>query len=223
MTIYYLNLFLQISLPEKPFKPDPIPKEPAAKADTCIFINHSKKVIQSGKSTVIYLTHNDERVKCTSKIYEVHSTPCSKCKQKIESSCLTSNETINKAVTILENRTQSFSGNEIEELSPTTDRKKPKRTCDKNNLNNVFDERKSWAICKSENDLTNCGEETKAVKERSKFTTSTFTRGKTFVGRNSDFVNTDESKCKKRIVSIPNHIPVRTYVNNIECNKNKTF
>lgn len=197
-----ISIFLQISLPEKPFKPDSLLKERLTKGETCIYIKHSKKVVQSGNSTVIYLTHNDEQYKSISKIYEVHTNICTKCKQKLENN---NDNTIKKTHCIEEDMTPDDSVS-----------KRDKHSCAVTNLQKMF------PLCKSENDLVDVKTDPKAVKERSKLTASTFTRRNTFIDGASQSLKTldFEGRLKNKNVFIPNHIPVRTYVKNIECNRN---
>lgn len=163
---------------------------------------------------MIYLSHNDEHVKSTSKIYEVNTNICSKCRKKIN------NDSVPSKISDISDNEIAIDSQDVkaQEIITSIERNETNRIGNHNISSKVIEESKNWLPSKSENDLTKSRKETKAVKERSKFTTSTFTRCNTFVGGNNE-----QCKFKKRTISIPNHIPVRTYVNNIECNKNKSI
>lgn len=172
-------------------------------------------------------------MKSTSKIYEVHTNICTECKHKL------ANKDIDKKGIPRENRpcpeskniimkSSSKAPKEVAEIIPFADHHKPigsKEITDQKTSYSVANEDKLLPLCKSENDLQNVTKMMSPYKERSKFTSSTFTRRNTFVGDASHCLKTVdfESRLKKRNICIPNHIPVRMYVNNIESNRNKSI
>lgn len=175
--------------------------------------------MQSGKSTIIYLTHNDEHFKSSSKIYQVRANVCTKCQQSLETSHDNENKKNAESKRVAESK-------KVTELLPFTEPKKITglREIADQNFSFIVSDKSKLPFCKSESDLRDNVSYSKPVKKRSKFTTSTFKRFNTFVGSTSECLNTVdfESKLKKRNISIPNHIPVKTFVNNIECNRNKS-
>lgn len=158
------------------------------------------------------MTHNDEHVKSNSKTYEVQTNICIKCKQKLENS----QDSIGKTTANM----NAIESKEIKEILPFNERKKITNY----KRNSAANYGNFLPFCKSENDIMDTDPVSEPIKERSRLTTTTFSRCNTFVGSTSDCLKTIDfdSRLKKRNISIPNHIPVRTYVNNIECIRNKT-
>lgn len=178
------------------------------------------------------MTHKDEHVKSTSKIYEVHTNVCTECKQKI-----VNNNSLQETIAVKEGVSQANKkiirrNQNIEH----TDVMKPislieHRTVDSRGIassyhsHNVAGDEGCFPLCKSENDLRNIEKPLKSLKERSKFTASTCARCNTFVGSTSECLKTVdfETRLKNRNISVPNHIPVKMYVKNIESSRNKTI
>ncbi|KAJ8958819.1 hypothetical protein NQ318_019579 [Aromia moschata] len=73
----------QVSLPEKPFKSNSLPKPALGVPESYLVINHSRKVVQSGKSTVIYLRSESDD-KTANAIYKEHTSTCARCRKKLE-------------------------------------------------------------------------------------------------------------------------------------------
>ncbi|CAG9833577.1 unnamed protein product [Diabrotica balteata] len=93
----------QVSLPEKPYPKtaDDTVLPSLTQSEHVLVINHTKKVIESGKSTVIYVHHdNEEKSKSSGKEKQIevpieqHTSNCSKCRVKFEHS----NNELNKKI-----------------------------------------------------------------------------------------------------------------------------
>ncbi|KAJ8972486.1 hypothetical protein NQ317_012317 [Molorchus minor] len=79
----------QMSLPEKPFKNSNViePIRTDSSGESYLVINHTKKIVQSGKSTVIYLKKDgrdkpEEINSKNPKPYEKHTNTCARCRKK---------------------------------------------------------------------------------------------------------------------------------------------
>lgn len=182
---------------------------------------------------MIYLTHKDEHVKSTSKVYEVHTNICTECKHKLADNNIATKTVSRENITfpnskIITQKSSPKKQKEATEIMLFKDHQTPiaskERIGEKTSFS-VTNENNFIPICKSENDLQIVNKMISPYKERSKFTSSTFTRRNTFVGDTSHWLKTAdfESRLKKRNICIPNHIPVRMYVNNIESNRNKSI
>lgn len=166
-------------------------------AEPYLVINHTRKIVQSGRSTVIYLRKEDEEkpeqkfAKNLKTLYEKQAFFCYNCRQKFETDFVV----------------QKLTGRKMKTKE----------------VSNDSDEEKPVHLCRSENDLYDFKKLLKPVKDRSKLTASALGRCNTFVGSTKDILrNVDfEARLKQRNVSVPNHVPVKLHVNNIESNRNK--
>lgn len=162
-----------------------------------LVINHTRKIVQSGRSTVIYLRKEDEEkpdqkfAKNLKTLYERQAFFCYNCKQKFETDCV------------------------VEQITGRNPKAK--------DVGRDSDDEKLLHLCKSENDLYDFKKLLRPVKDRSKLTVNTLGRCNTFVGSTKDILkNIDfEARLKQRNVCVPNHVPVKLHVNNIESNRNK--
>lgn len=178
------------------------------------------------------MTHKDEHVKSTSKIYEVHTNFCAECQQKITNNKSHEKIAVKEGVSQTNRKVICRSQN-IEHMEVT----KPISIIEHNKIlgsrgisssylsHAVVGDEGCFPLCKSENDLQNVDKMLKPLKERSKFTTSTFARCNTFVGSASECLKNVncQSRLKNRNISVPNHIPVKMHVRNIESSRNKSI
>lgn len=166
-------------MPEKPFQNslhDNLVQKNTS-GEPYLVVNHSKKIVHSGKSTIIYLRHDAD---------EKDRKPSNKKFLSRYEQCLNEEEHSRKGVEGIGKRKETEDVRKVQ-------------------------------LCKSENDLCPIKKEQGTVKQRSRLTSTLLNRYNTFISGTSSESKYDSSM--NRNICVPNHIPVKMYVNNIEVNK----
>lgn len=195
-----------MSFPEKPYPKDSDILRKEVKGEHILVINHTRKIIKNGNTTVIYLRHNSETEKEPKNnefnddneikkelVTSEHMSNCTKCRLKLHNKVDKITETLNQKICTLNEKE-----NPVDKIKT------------KNETEDTF------PVCKSENNLTYLN----SIKHRSNLTMPSvaLTRRHTFdIASNQKSKNSLSEETK--LISVPEHVPVKMLISNLEVNK----